>query len=216
MESINYNDELIDDLLERIDDDNVEEVLQDYLQWVSNIRTPAPMPPDRVLSAAGIKKPANKWVEYVKSYASKHKISYRDALRDPKLKEGYKKGGAMPVEEQRKRRENQEEFTPDIVYENYAAAIQRWNSSAQDNAAIELELSLYNELFHNAPIHTTQEVIDRFDEYYNWVSHLQPRVGGKIKKGRGVVDELGNQELIAEIYNMSQLGANAGRKFISL
>jgi hypothetical protein len=170
---------------------------------------------ENIVSTDNIKMP-NKWVAYVKSYASKHNMSYRDALRDPKLKAGYKKGGAMPVEEQRKRRENQEEFTPDIVYDNYAAAIQRWNSSAQDNAAIMLELSLYNELFHNAPINTTQEIIDRFNEYYNWVSHLQPRVGGKIKKGRGVVDELGNQELIAEVYNMSQLGANAGKKFISL
>jgi RNA polymerase-binding transcription factor DksA len=31
----------------------------------------------------------NKWIEHVKSYASKHKMSYRDALKDPKCKHAY-------------------------------------------------------------------------------------------------------------------------------
>lgn len=75
---------------------------------------------------------ANKWVQYVKEYASKNGISYRDALRDPRCKEGYKKGGAV------------------------------------------------------------------------------------VKRGRGVVDELGNQDLIAIAYDDSELGANAGKKYISL
>jgi hypothetical protein len=75
---------------------------------------------------------ANKWVQYVKEYASKNGISYRDALRDPKCKEGYKKGGAV------------------------------------------------------------------------------------VKRGKGVVDELGNQDLIAIAYDDSELGANAGKKYISL
>jgi DNA adenine methylase len=79
-----------------------------------------------IVSRDNIKMPANKWVEYVKSYCSKNNMSYRDALRDPKCKAGYK------------------------------------------------------------------------------------------KKGKGVVDELGNQELLAEKYNGSQLGANAGKKYISL
>jgi hypothetical protein len=87
---------------------------------------------ENIVSTDNIKMP-NKWIEYVKSYASKNNMSYRDALRDPKCKAGYKKVG-----------------------------------------------------------------------------------GAVVKKGRGVVDELGNQELIAEKYNGSQLGANAGRKFISL
>lgn len=75
---------------------------------------------------------ANKWVQYVKEYASKNGISYRDALRDPRCKEGYKKGGSV------------------------------------------------------------------------------------VKRGRGVVDELGNQDLIAIAYDDSELGANAGKKYISL
>ena len=72
---------------------------------------------------------ANPWIEYVKSYASKNGMSYRDALRCPKCKAGYKKGG---------------------------------------------------------------------------------------KVGMGVVDEIGNQDLLAEMYNDSELGANAGKKYISL
>jgi len=32
----------------------------------------------------------NSWVMYVKEYASKNGMSYRDALRDPKCKQGYK------------------------------------------------------------------------------------------------------------------------------
>jgi len=71
----------------------------------------------------------NPWIEYVKSYAAKNGMSYRDALRCPKCKAGYKKGS---------------------------------------------------------------------------------------KVGMGVVDEIGNQDLLAEIYNDSELGANAGKKYISL
>jgi len=76
-------------------------------------------------------KMANSWISYVKEYASKNGISYRDALRDPKCKAGYKKGGV-------------------------------------------------------------------------------------VKKGRGVVDEIGNQDLLSIAYDDSELGANAGKKYISL
>jgi DNA adenine methylase len=77
-------------------------------------------------------KMANSWITYVKEYASKNGMSYRDALRDPNCKAGYKKGGAM------------------------------------------------------------------------------------MKRGMGVVDEMGSQALLANTYNDSELGANAGKKFISL
>jgi hypothetical protein len=77
-------------------------------------------------------KMANSWITYVKEYAAKNGMSYRDALRDPKCKAGYKKGGAM------------------------------------------------------------------------------------IKRGMGVVDELGDQDLISIAYDDSELGANAGKKYISL
>ena len=38
-----------------------------------------------------IKKMANNWIEYVKFYAKKNNMKYNDALKDPKLKAGYKK-----------------------------------------------------------------------------------------------------------------------------
>jgi hypothetical protein len=40
---------------------------------------------------------ASPWIEHVKKFAADHKISYRDALRNPKCKESYKKmsGGAL-------------------------------------------------------------------------------------------------------------------------
>jgi hypothetical protein len=93
--------------------------------------------PEKVLRGKGIKKistnsnMANSWITYVKEYAAKNGMSYRDALRDPNCKAGYKKGGV-------------------------------------------------------------------------------------VKKGRGVVDEMGSQALLANTYNDSELGANAGKKFISL
>jgi hypothetical protein len=33
---------------------------------------------------------ANKWIEHVKAFAEKHKISYREALKHPECKEAYK------------------------------------------------------------------------------------------------------------------------------
>jgi len=33
----------------------------------------------------------NPWITHCKQYASKHKMSYRDAIKDPKCKASYKK-----------------------------------------------------------------------------------------------------------------------------
>jgi hypothetical protein len=41
------------------------------------------------------KKPTNSWITYVKDYAKKHNMKYNDALKDPKLKAGYKSGKGM-------------------------------------------------------------------------------------------------------------------------
>lgn len=38
-------------------------------------------------------KMANSWIEYVKAYAKKNNMKYNEALKDPKMKAGYKKGG---------------------------------------------------------------------------------------------------------------------------
>ena len=76
----------------------------------------------------------NSWISYVKEYASKNGMSYRDALRDPKCKAGYKK--------------------------------------------------------------TSKKVVT----------------------GMGVIDEseFADQALLADAYNSNELGANAGKKYISL
>lgn len=88
-------------------------------------------------------KMANNWISYVKEYASKNNMSYRDALRDPNCKAGYKKKG-MGMK----------------------------------------------------PIGMARPMM----------------------KGAGVIDEseFADQALIADAYNETQLGANGGRKFISL
>jgi hypothetical protein len=36
----------------------------------------------------------NAWITYVKEYAKKHNLKYNEALKDPKMKAGYKKGGS--------------------------------------------------------------------------------------------------------------------------
>jgi hypothetical protein len=75
----------------------------------------------------------NSWVMYVKEYASKNGMSYRDALRDPKCKQGYKPSK-------------------------------------------------------------------------------------KVIAGKGIIDEskFADQALLADAYNANELGANAGKKYISL
>ena len=112
-----------------------EELLDNDFEAFFN-KSLAELKPNKKKSGKGLEniilsnsKMANSWIEYVKSFCAKNGMSYRDALRCPKCKAGYKKGG---------------------------------------------------------------------------------------KVGMGVVDEIGNQDLLAEMYNDSELGANAGKKYISL
>jgi hypothetical protein len=51
---------------------------------------------------------ANSWITYVKAYAKKHNMKYNEALKDPKMKEGYKKGGSGE-------NPNNDEFLKDIA-----------------------------------------------------------------------------------------------------
>jgi len=57
----------------------------------------------------GNNKMPNKWITYVKQYASKNGISYSDALKDPKCKAGYKTGSGI----------NKTFHTQDLVAESY-------------------------------------------------------------------------------------------------
>ena len=102
----------------------------------------------------------NPWISYVKEYASKKGISYRDALRDPKCKAGYKKGGCCGS--------------------GLVSDVKKVVKSASANAS-----------------------------------------SIKKKIGLGIVDEAAakgyaDQSLIANVYNQSQLGANAHKKYVSL
>lgn len=115
------------------------------VEFVSSLKSPSELSffdPDeelrKVLEGVGINKilsnnMPNSWITYVKDYASKNGMNYREALRDPNCKAGYKKGSGT-------------------------------------------------------------------------------------KKGKGVIDEseFADQALLADAYNSTQLGANGGKKFISL
>ena len=52
--------------------------------------TPDPVQEAPVVEGAGLKK-TNSWIRHVKEYSKTHNISYFTALKDPKIKDGYKK-----------------------------------------------------------------------------------------------------------------------------
>ena len=45
---------------------------------------------------------ANSWIEHLKSYAKKHKMSYKDAIKDPKARAAYKGGSKKQSAKDRK------------------------------------------------------------------------------------------------------------------
>ena len=117
-----------------------EELLDNDFEAFFN-KSLAELKPNKKKSGKGLEniilsnsKMANSWIEYVKAFCAKNGMSYRDALRSPECKAGYKKGGKL----------------------------------------------------------------------------MNPFGGG------GVVDELGNQPILAKKFNVRQLGANAGKSFVSL
>jgi hypothetical protein len=58
---------------------------------------------------------------------------------------------------------------------------------------------------------------ERGMKYSDALKHPDCKKGyGMCKSGKGVIDELSNQDVIATAYNDSELGANAGKKYISL
>jgi hypothetical protein len=106
-----------------IDEEN-DETFRNPVRIARRRRTPPPPPPPPPSSPAddeankenipppnpniqrgrGIKKSpvnnigmANSWIEYVKAYAKKNNMKYNEALKDPKMKAGYKKGGKFDL-----------------------------------------------------------------------------------------------------------------------
>ena len=48
-------------------------------------------PKEVVDEIVGTGKKTNSWIKHVQNYAKSHNMNYFEALKDPKLKEGYKK-----------------------------------------------------------------------------------------------------------------------------
>jgi len=166
----------------------------------------------------------NKWIQHVKEYASKHKMSYRDALRDCKCREEYKKGSGLGSS--KSSAVSPEEFVdvvpsepeiitikPEDIFRNvargsqitpYARHITKTEDKRKDSKKIMSE-SQANALMSG-------KLGPRARKYGHGVK-------SKMKKcGAGVIDEseFADQKLLAIKYNDSELGANAGKKFISL
>jgi hypothetical protein len=63
------------------------------------IKTPIKKDLAKIKSAVKEKTMPNKWITFVKDYASANGMSYRDALKDPNCKAQYKSGAGMPTNE---------------------------------------------------------------------------------------------------------------------
>jgi hypothetical protein len=144
---------------------------------------------------------ANKWITYVKEYASKNGMSYRDALRDPKCKAGYTKVGSG---------------TGNVIANPFKTKIGivptdvEVKPSGRNPAGARVAPSITKVTNVINPLNKRQrgaKVIDR---------RMEAQIAAVKRIGSGVINEMGNQRLVAMSYNDSELGANAGRKFISL
>jgi len=140
---------------------------------------------------------ANKWITYVKEYASKNGMSYRDALRDPKCKAGYTKSGSG-ASMGMKAKVQPETSSADIPVGK--TPVGRRVSASTATAVSNIKNPLTRQQ------RTRTKVMD--------VRQASQTMAAKV--GRGIIDEMGGQALVAMAYNDSGLGANAGRKFISL
>lgn len=141
----------------------------------------------------------NCWVEYVKEYASKNGMSYRDALRCPKCKAGYKhreKDGEGLGQSKSKVAPTMEEMRRNPM-----------NIVVEPNIPIE----------HR---HIDRPVEVMPESQANQILSGKAGVRGRKYRntGRGIIDEsnFADQRLLAIKYNDSELGANAGKKYISL
>ena len=68
---------------------------------------------------------ANAWIEHIKSFAEKHNMSYKDALKNPQCKASYHKGGKVPTGMGRYRPMTQKQFyslTPEYQHHHIQQA----------------------------------------------------------------------------------------------
>jgi len=84
-----------DDDEDELDDDDAKLMLTDYDAWKRKNLGSKKTGKGLENKISTNNKMPNKWISYVKEYASKNGMSYRDALKDPKCKAGYKTGGML-------------------------------------------------------------------------------------------------------------------------
>jgi hypothetical protein len=115
-----------------------------------------------IILTNNIYKMPNAWIEFVKSFASKNGINYRDALKHPNIKAEYQSHKAG---------------SPSVTH-----------PGEKD--------------------YTTKKGDKDFHQDHHLVA------GTPYKKGGSLGDSV--DKFISSAYNATQLGANAGKKFISL
>jgi len=84
-----------DDEEDDLGDDDAKLMLTDYDAWKKKNLGSKKSGKGLENKISTNNKMPNKWITYVKEYASKNGMSYRDALKDPKCKAGYKTGGML-------------------------------------------------------------------------------------------------------------------------
>jgi hypothetical protein len=144
---------------------------------------------------------ANSWITYVKEYASKNGMSYRDALRDPKCKAGYTKVGSGTGNVMANPFKTKIGIVPTDVEVKPSGRNPAGARVAPSTTKVTNVINPLNKRQRGA------KVIDR---------RMEAQIAAVKRIGSGVINEMGNQRLVAMSYNDSELGANAGRKFISL
>jgi hypothetical protein len=135
----------------------------------------------------------NPWVEYVKSFAKGKGINYASAMKHPDLKKGYKKGGMMGEDEEFKKTIREK-----IVEPPARVATEYMNKEARKELPV--------------------KIAELFVEDLNRRYPSEKKVGKGVKVGRvrGRGMPTSRETVIAEAYNENELGANGGKRFVSL
>ena len=160
----------------------------DKLRKIANTFTTIGSRIDVLKQGAGLKsnnniKMANSWVEYVKAYAKNNNMKYNEALKDPKLKEGYNK--------------------KDIVDETVVTVKTSKKSGGKINILKEIT-NVGKKL--GEPFKKTTGV-NPFTLGYD-LGHdvIAPELKKAIKSGKGINES--KNAYIAELYDQANLGAN--------
>lgn len=155
----------------------------------------------------------NPWVEYVKSFAKGKGINYASAMKHPDLKKGYKKGGMVEEDAEFKKIIKEEIKSPFMT------------AKEQDKISCpycDKELKYKGLSRHIASVHKGLPYEYQRDK-------ITPSNRGlPIKKGKGmsIINKpvairgkgmpTSKEAVIAEAYDARELGANGGKRYVSL